>query len=185
MVKEAAVNVLSTYHEAYPLRYGMPLEELKSRLKLAPHSFSLVLPKLVSEGVLIEDAKRVALPDHKVIYSPIQREKVDHLSELFEAAPATPPSAKECLTEVGEDIFSALKESGELVAVSEDIVFRKTEYEKMVEQIRENLLRKGQITMAEVRDLLKTTRKYAQPFLEHLDSIGLTIREGDFRRLRN
>ncbi len=33
--------------------------------------------------------------------------------------------------------------------------------------------------MAEVRDLLKTSRKYVQPLLEHLDAIGMTVREGD------
>jgi selenocysteine-specific elongation factor len=163
----------------------MPREELKSRLSLGPHTFNLILPKLVSEGVLVEDAKWVALPNHKVIFSPFQLVKVNHLLELFELTPSTPPSVKECLTEVGEDIFSALRESGELVAVSEDVVFWKDEYESMVVQIQQNLIIRGQITMAEVRDLLKTTRKYAQPLLEHLDSIGVTIREGDFRRLRN
>jgi selenocysteine-specific elongation factor len=184
-LKESAVTALSAYHEAHPLRHGMPREELKSRLSLEPHTFNLILPKLVSEGVLVEDAKWAALPSHKVVFSPFQRGKVDHLLELFEATPATPPSVKECLTEVGEDVFSALRQSGELVEVSEDVVFRKNEYESMVEQIRQNLIIRGQITMAEVRDLLKTTRKYTQPLLEHLDSIGVTIREGDFRRLRN
>ena len=37
--------------------------------------------------------------------------------------------------------------------------------------------------MAELRDLLGTTRKYAVPIGEYLDRIGLTRREGDLRRL--
>jgi selenocysteine-specific elongation factor len=37
--------------------------------------------------------------------------------------------------------------------------------------------------MAELRDLLGTTRKYAVPIGEYLDRIGLTKREGDLRRL--
>ena len=43
---------------------------------------------------------------------------------------------------------------------------------------------RGQITLAEVRDLLGTSRKYAQALLEHMDSEGLTLRVGDARRLR-
>jgi hypothetical protein len=35
-----------------------------------------------------------------------------------------------------------------------------------------------------VRDTFNTSRKYAQALLEHLDSIGETVREGDFRKLR-
>ncbi len=184
-LKKTAVTALSTYHEAFPLRHGMPLEELRSKLKLAPQTFSMALQKMIAEGVLTGVTKWAALPDHQVSFSPFQQIKVNHLLELFDATPTTPPSIKECLTEVDEDILNTLKESGQLVPVSEEIVFRHTEYEKMVEQIRQTLLLKGQISMAEVRDLLKTTRKYAQPLLEHLDSIGVTIREGDFRRLKN
>jgi selenocysteine-specific elongation factor len=40
-------------------------------------------------------------------------------------------------------------------------------------------------TVAELRDLLGTTRKYAIPFCEYLDRIGLTRREGDLRLLGN
>jgi hypothetical protein len=39
------------------------------------------------------------------------------------------------------------------------------------------------MTMADLRDLLGTTRKYAVPIGEYLDRIGLTRREGDVRRL--
>ena len=39
------------------------------------------------------------------------------------------------------------------------------------------------MTMADLRDLLGTTRKYAVPIGEYLDRIGLTLRDGDVRRL--
>jgi selenocysteine-specific elongation factor len=41
------------------------------------------------------------------------------------------------------------------------------------------------LTMAGLRDLLGTTRKYAVPIGEYLDRIGLTTRAGDERRLGN
>jgi selenocysteine-specific elongation factor len=43
---------------------------------------------------------------------------------------------------------------------------------------------RGQVTLAEVRDLLGTSRRYAQAILEHMDSEGWTLRVGDARRLR-
>ncbi|MBV8488345.1 MAG: SelB C-terminal domain-containing protein, partial [Planctomycetaceae bacterium] len=39
------------------------------------------------------------------------------------------------------------------------------------------------MTMADLRDLLGTTRKYAVPIGEYLDRIGLTRRVGDVRKL--
>jgi selenocysteine-specific elongation factor len=182
VLKDSVVATLAAYHETYPLRRGMPREELKSRLKLPPRLFNLVMHRLVSENILTEAAKWTALPGHVVRFSPFQQVKVDKLMAQFALAPYSPPSVKECQALVGEDIFSALLEFGDLVAVSDEVVFRKPDYQIMVEKIRLTLRQKGQISLAEVRDLFQTSRRYAQAFLEHLDAIGVTIRDGDFRR---
>ncbi|MBK9209951.1 MAG: SelB C-terminal domain-containing protein [Anaerolineales bacterium] len=54
----------------------------------------------------------------------------------------------------------------------------------MTGRIRAELKKNGLITLGETRDMLNTTRKYVQALLEHLDSIGVTQREGDARKLR-
>ena len=102
----------------------------------------------------------------------------------FAQNPFSPPSIKECQAETDEEIVNALIEQDQLVAVSPDVVFRKTDYDSMVNKIIEKLKANGQITLAEVRDLLTTSRKYAQALLEHLDAIGVTTREGDYRKLK-
>jgi selenocysteine-specific elongation factor len=162
----------------------MPREELKSRLKLAPRFFNLAVHRLALEKTLIEGDKWIALPGHTVRFSPFQQVRVDKLMELFSDSPLSPPSARECRAEVGEEVYSVLLEYGDLVAVSEDVVFRKSEYETMVEQIRLMLQKNNQVSLAEVRDAFQTSRRYAQALLEHLDAIGLTVRAGDFRRLK-
>jgi selenocysteine-specific elongation factor len=43
--------------------------------------------------------------------------------------------------------------------------------------------KKPEMTVAEFRDLLNTTRKYALPLLEFLDSQKVTLRTGDIRKL--
>jgi selenocysteine-specific elongation factor len=40
------------------------------------------------------------------------------------------------------------------------------------------------VTLAEVRDLFQTSRKYAQAVLEEMDARRMTRREGDARVLR-
>jgi selenocysteine-specific elongation factor len=54
----------------------------------------------------------------------------------------------------------------------------------MVGRIRAHIEQHGQISVAEARDLFNTSRKYILPLMEHLDAIGLTVRDGDFRRLK-
>jgi selenocysteine-specific elongation factor len=182
VLKDSIVTTLNAYHHTYPLRRGMPREELKSRLKLPPRLFNLIMHRLASEAILTEAARWIALPGHVVRFSPFQQVKVDGLMAQFTLAPYTPPSVKECQESTGEDIFTALLEFGDLVAVSDEVVFRKSDYETMEEKIRLTLRQKGQISLAEVRDLFQTSRRYAQALLEHMDAIGVTIRDGDFRR---
>jgi selenocysteine-specific elongation factor len=194
-LRETVVTTLVVYHKEYPLRRGMPREELKSKLKLHPRTFNLVVARLIEQGTLASSPQSsivnrqssiswAALPDHKVRFSPPQQVKVDNLMAQFAASPFAPPSVKECLAESGEDVFAALLDSGDLVAVSDEVVFRKDDYETMVEKIRQAIAQKGQITLAEVRDLLGTSRKYVQALLEYLDEVGVTIREGDIRRIK-
>jgi len=148
-------------------------------------AFNLVMTKMAAEGDLKEGHNWVSLPSYTVQFSPVQKEKVNQLLTRFEAAPFAPPSIKECQAELGEDVLNAMKENELLVFVSDEVAFRKKDYETMVEKIHHLLSQKGQVSLAEIRDMLGTSRKYVQALLEHLDVIGLTFRSGDFRRLKN
>jgi selenocysteine-specific elongation factor len=54
----------------------------------------------------------------------------------------------------------------------------------MTARIVGHLREKGTITLARVRDMFGTSRKYAQALLEHLDQQRITRRVGDERVLR-
>ncbi len=183
-LKKTIIDSISNYHQTYPLRRGMPREELKSRLKIQPRLFNLVVARLSGLGELTEWQKWISLPAHQVRFSPFQQVKVDLLLATFNASPTTPPSIKECQSQVGDEVYSALVEAGFIVPVSSEVVFQKIDYESMVEKVRQALAQREHMTLAEVRDLLNASRKYVQALLEHLDAIGVTIRQDDFRQLR-
>ena len=88
------------------------------------------------------------------------------------------------INEIGEEIYNALLDQGFLAQVSPEVVFRKQDYETMVQSAQESIQKNDAITAAEFRDMFNTSRKYALALLEHLDQIGVTIREGDFRKLK-
>ena len=180
VLRASVLAALTAYHQAWPLKRGMPREELKSRLKLSPRLFNAALKRLD----LQDGGAWLALRGHEIKFSAAQQAKADALLKKFVAAPYAPPSVKECQAETGEDLFAALLELGHLTLVSPEVVFRRTDVELMMAQVREAIAKNGQVSAAEVRDLFGTSRKYALALLEHLDAIGVTIRDGDFRRLR-
>jgi len=183
-LREKVDGILSSYHGKYPLRLGIPREELKSRLNLMPRIFNAVIKKLASENLLVEEQNSVAKAGHKVRLDGTQQAKAQSLMSRFAQSPYSPPVLKECQAEAGEELVNALIELGELTAVSSEVVFRKQDYDSMELKVRAALEQKGQITLAEVRDMFNNSRKYAQALLEHLDAMGITTRNGDYRKLR-
>lgn len=178
------LQIVETHHKNFPLRRGIPREELKSRLKLSARVFNGVISLIVNRKSLIENGTFVAVPSHEIKFDDGQQAKVRALMRKFAQSPFSPPSVKECQAEAGEEVVNALVELNELAAVSQEVVFRKADYDEMVAKIRAALEQKGRITLAETRDLFDTSRKYAQALLEHLDAAGVTMRDGDYRKLR-
>ncbi|MGZ9163629.1 MAG: selenocysteine-specific translation elongation factor [Anaerolineales bacterium] len=185
LVRDKTLQMVQSYHRSFPLRRGIPREELKSRLKLTARLFSTLIKKLTLENILGEAGGTLSSPGYQIKLDGGQQAKIHALMQKFEQNPYSPPTLKECQAETGEEIVDALIELGELVPVSNDVIFRKQDYDSMTVKTKEIIKENGKITLAEVRDIFKTSRKYAQALLEHLDSIGETMREGDFRKLRN
>jgi len=177
-------ETVQAYHKQFPLRRGIPREELKSKLKLPPRIFHTIINKLIADHLITDYSVWLANAGHEIKFTAAEQAQVRNLMRKFELNPYSAPSVKECQSEVGEEILNALIELKELTTVSSDVIFRKSDYDEMVTELRKTIQQKGQITLAEVRDLFNTTRKYAQALLEHLDSIGITIRDGDFRKLK-
>lgn len=176
--------LLSTYHQNNKLRRGIAREELKSRLGFHQKLFNLILATLIDEGVVCEDGTVLKLPEHEVMFTPAQQTRLDQLMEKFSQAPYSPPSVKECEAIVGEELLAGLIDTGMLVQVADDVVFRKMDYDHLYAEIIGQLSNGEPVTVAGFRDRYQTSRKYALAFLEYLDKAGTTVRDGDLRRLR-
>lgn len=184
ILRDRTMQIIDQHHKTYPLRRGIPREELKSRLKLSPRVFNALISNLTAGGMLKDSATFIAKPEHEIRFDEAAQAKIQALMRKFAQNPFSPPGVRECHSEAGEEIVNALIELNELMPVSPDVIFRKKDYDLMVADIRERIVQNEKISLAEVRDLFTTSRKYAQALLEHLDSIGVTMRDGDFRKLK-
>lgn len=188
-LKGKLVSLLRGYHKEHPLRKGMPRSELKSRLQgrikeLSTKLFNEMVVRAVREGELIEEEATLRLPEHSVKLAPHQQILANELFATLRANPFSTPSVAECEAKVGEEVLSALIEGGEIVKVSADVLFLKSTYDEMVRRVIERLKKEGSITIAQVRDMFRTSRKYALALMEHLDEKKVTKRVGDERILR-
>jgi selenocysteine-specific elongation factor len=183
-LRDKILQLTAEHHKTFPLRRGIPREELKSKLKLSARIFNALLTQYAVRNIIKDANNFVSLPSHAVEFNAEEQANVGNLMRKFSQSPFAPPSVKECQEEIGAEALSAMIESGELIPVSTDVIFRKSDYDAMKMEIKQAVERNGKISLAEVRDLFKTSRKYAQALLEHFDAVGFTLRDGDFRKLR-
>ena len=171
---------LGDYHRQFPLRAGAPKEELRSRLNLSQQVFNDALRILNESGVTIEDGSTVRLPGHAPDIGEAQRELVEDYLRQLDSDPFSPPTD----IVIDPEVVNLLDERGQVVKVSESVVFSASAYGDMVDKISEYLNRNGEITVADARNLLGTSRKYALALMDHLDHARITRRVGDVRVLR-
>jgi selenocysteine-specific elongation factor len=182
-LSDRAKEALSGYHQQFPLRRGMPPEELKSRLSISARAFAASLPRLAAEHTIMDDSGLLRLPDHEVRFSAAQQVRIDSFFASLKLAPYTPPAREEMEAELGADVVLALVDRGRLVKVREDLLFEAGAYQAMVAGVVDRIKSSGHTNVADVRDLFDTSRKYAIALLEHLDAEHVTRREGDERVL--
>ncbi|NIV34412.1 MAG: hypothetical protein GWN58_34625, partial [Anaerolineae bacterium] len=188
-LRERLQALLSGYHGQFPLRAGMPREEVKSRLasyvaRLPSRLFNEVVERAVAEGWLAESAGVLRSASHQITFTPRQQQAVDYLLYTFRQEPYTTPSVAQCEDQVGSEVLSALVEQGDLLKLNDDVIFLTETYEGMRDRVVAHLREHGSITVAQVRDMFGTSRKYALALLGYLDEKRITRRVGDERVLR-
>ncbi len=188
-LRERIGALLGEYHRQFPLRAGMPREEVKSRLarhipNLSPRLFNEIVARAVADGWLAEAGNALRLASHQASFTPKQQQEVDDLLSTFRQNPYSTPSVAQCEAQVGPDVLNALLEQGVLVKLNEDVILLAETYEEMRDRVMAYLQEHGRITIAQIRDLFNTSRKYALALAGYLDEKRITRRVGDDRVLR-
>lgn len=170
-------GALERHHAERPLEAGVRRETLRAHMDLEPAVFDALLAS--DEGVVAEGAI-VRLKTHAVALDPEQQRARDEVIAAIESGAFTPPLDKE----LGADpaLLRSLVEGGELVRI-DGFFLTPVRASEARARVRDAIETSGPKTVAEIRDLLGTSRKYAVPLCEWLDRTGATRRQGDVRVL--
>ncbi len=175
---QLATAALQDYHRKFPTRLGMPKLELGSRLKFGANA-ATTIQKMVAQGVVVDEGMLVRLPSHQIQLTQAQRAKIEVFLRSLTASPYAPPG--DLIPE--PDLLNLLVRQRQVVKISNDVVFAASVYDEIVAKVTARIRAQGQVTLAEVRDMFQTSRKYAQALLEHFDGKKITRRVGDARVL--
>jgi selenocysteine-specific elongation factor len=174
---EVVRAALSAHHRTRPLEQGMPREELRADVELPADAFDELLSRLSD---IVTEGTTVRLSSHSVVLAPEQVQARDALVHALDAAAFMPPPASELGAD--PDLLRSLTRSGELVRVG-DFYLTAERAAEARRKVRAHIEATGPATVAGIRDLLGTSRRYAVPLCEWLDATGATRRQGDLRSL--
>jgi selenocysteine-specific elongation factor len=195
MVKELdgrILQALDRLHEQFPLMSSHDRQKVQSQLDYVGDDALVhaAVDRLVKQKQVIGDLRRIARADFKPKLSGNLRKLKDKLVAAYQEARFQPPEPASFAGTAGgnaanlKDLFDVCVAEGLLVQVAGDLYLHADADAEMRRLVAEKLAGGGPgLTVAEIRDLLGTTRKYAVPLCEYLDRVGVTRREGDLRLL--
>lgn len=188
-IETRLIDVLGTLHTQHPLLTTHDRPSVLSHLAYINDEGLLqaIADRLIKIKKLVGDSRRLARADFKPKLSANQRKLKDQIVETTRAAGYQPPDPSSFAAGAGgnaaslKDIYEVAIAEGLLVRVTNEIYLHADMAEQMRTRLKAKLANGVGATVAEIRDLLGTTRKYAIPLCEYLDRIGITRRDGDLR----
>lgn len=187
------LEALDGFHKEFPLMTGHDRQKLVLKLDYIENDalVQAVVDGLIRSKKILAEGRQLASATFKPKLSAGLRKIKDKVVATFLAAQYQPPEPGAFANLAGgnaqnlPDLFEVCVAEGHLVKVGDGLYLHAEVEKDMRQKLLERLSTGEGITVAVIRDLLGTTRKYAVPLCEYLDRIGLTRREGDLRYLGN
>ncbi len=187
-MEERILATLRRLHTHAPIEPSVPRQRIAQAMRYvdAEHLTGL-LTRLIKSGKIVGGETGVALRDHAGRLTAAQEAARDQIVQRYERDAFMPPDPGELAMQYGlsgpevRQLLSLCVHQGELVHVSATIYLHRTWHVQLHQRVGAALAGSDGLTMAEIRDLLETSRKYALPMCEYLDRVGVTKRQGDLR----
>ncbi len=181
------IKVLTQHAEAGDDAW-MDEESLIRRIRSAgsPAVGRHALEDLLREGKLVRVNRMVSIASEQTVLSKKQRAKMEQILDVFQGS-RTPPTIKELANqlEISVDAANSLvrfaTQQRILVDLGNGFFLAHDVWMAFLGELKEMFERSSDLSVSEIRDGWKVTRKYAIPMLEYCDRMELTTRHQDMR----
>jgi selenocysteine-specific elongation factor len=192
-LRDRLLETVKKYFEGRPQLLYMPHSDLRARmLKITDETaFRSILDDLEKEKVIAAKDAQVGLPGREMKLARKDQDAMDKIERKFQAARFETPLEEDIRLELGIEpapfrrLMQSLFQQGQLVRLNRKVVYHRETFNEAKDVVVGHLTKSGSITIAELRDRLKMSRKYSHGILEYFDRTGLTKRVEDRHVLRS
>lgn len=187
---QKAQRILEDFHRKEPLKSGLKREELRTRL-LPENRIELtdrLLELFAEDGTILIQGGLVRLPGFSVELSPQQKKISQEMEEIYLKAAFAPPDTSELLARFSrkdspEAVLSDLIDRAVLKRLDPNICLHQQFFEEARDFVIQTIRAEGELKLADFRDHIQSSRKYAVAILDAFDRERLTRLVGDTRVL--
>lgn len=193
LVQDAGKAILEEFHAANPILKGMPKAEFRKKLSGRirvedSKAIELLLLRLISDGIIKESEGYLALASFRVEYQKEHLEMRALLEKRYLEYGYQIPEVEEAIADLKDkktarQMIEALSADGTLKKINYQFFMHSEWWDSAMVLLYRQIEQNGSIILAEYRDLLGTSRKYAVLILEYLDEQKITRLNGDSRVL--
>jgi selenocysteine-specific elongation factor len=183
---------LEVFHKKYPLRYGIPKEEIRNKYlgKNKQKLGDIVIEYLINRQIIKQSRDLLSLPDFEPSLSDSDNAIKEKIIEFLEKEGFNLTKTNDILNlginydkKTIENLVFFMISKGDIIKLGDEYLISSSKYEAAKNILRDYFKENEFITAPIYRDLLKTNRKFAIALLEHFDQIKLTKRDNDKRYL--
>ena len=182
---DRSTEILAAYHKQYRLRFGMPLEEFRSRMRsvLAEKEISALIG-LMKEELIKEANDKIALADFEVTFNKYQQAAKEKIEKALAKNGYTPVKKEELydLDKNAEEVLEALNGESVVFLTHEYVLLGKV-FDQAVKESQKYIAEHEQMTLGDFRDFTNSSRKSSMLILEYMDKQEITKRVENYRIL--
>ena len=188
-VQTAVVAALQRFHADHPIKQGAALSMLQ-RVTPLRGLVPFAQTELVRGGEVVLRDGLVSLARHDpfAALAPQQLARLTEIEERMRAGGTSPPDVRQFDAPDDADLIALMVAQGRLVslaniALKQQVVFHAATIGQAQRSLAASFPPPTAFTTSAARTALGTTRKFIVPLLEHLDALGMTLRDGDTRQI--
>lgn len=182
-------QTLQNFHKNNAYKKGMNIEEYKSRVftMVPDYAVNPLIEVMVRDKKIKQEGLLVSSYEFKVQIDNSYEQLAAKMEKIYREAGVIVPYKDDVLKMFNDKnkqkVIDSMITEGRLVMIDKQLLFHKDVFEDCLSKMKNFVGQNGEITLAQFRDLIGASRKYAVAILEHCDNKKITKKIGDSRVL--
>ena len=188
---ESILEKVKSFHHTNPHKQGLNLNELFTSLGkkwIAEEVFESAIKKLVNSHELKSEHNLYSLYDFKIKIGTDTDKTIQQILDKFKTERFSPPDIEQLAAQLEMDkkevqsLLGVLVKEKKLISITVGIYLHSEVFIELLEFLKNYFSKNDDMPVSALKDFIQTSRKFAIPIFEFLDSEGYTARFGDIRK---